>query len=199
MFRRTLFATVMLSVSLSAAAQYQVPNLRLKTRSVAELQADERSLVGQWCRSDYEGARLSADGWKKFDPLTSLKTNPDFNSIYVISRYQMNPPERVSMEASVTYSVIGRYELGIGYTLLSDTRGVNFRFSDKSGDLQISDIDPAQPNVSKPAFIAWLKTQLATAKSVNEKMPLQQALDQLVPPPPQPKTEEGSSSSKQLQ
>lgn len=199
MFRRMFFVGFMLSVSLCAAAQYQVPNLRLKTRSVAELQADERTLIGQWCRSDYEGARLSPDGWKKFDAVTSLKSNPDFNSIYVISRYQMNPPERVSMEASVTYSVIGRYELGIGYTLLSDTRDLNFKFSDKSGDLQISEIDPPQPNVSKPAFIAWLKTQLANAKSVSEKMPLQQALDQLVPPPPKPKTEEGSSSSKQLQ
>lgn len=197
MFHRTLIAGLFLTVSLSGYAQQQLPNLRIKTRSIAELQADERSLIGQWCRLDYEGSRLSEDGWKKFDPLTSIKQNPEFSSIYVVSRYQMNPPERASMEAVVSYNVIGRYEIGIGYTKLNDTRDVAFRFSDKQGDLQIVEFDPAPPNVSKPVFIEWLKQQLAATKNVNDRIALQNALDQLVPPPPKPKPEQGESSSKQ--
>src|SRR3569833_2305017 len=168
MFRRTLVAGLFLTVSLSGFAQQQLPNLRIKTRSVAELQADERSLIGQWCRLDYEGARLTDDGWKKFDPLTNIKNNPEFSSIYVVSRYQMNPPERASMEGTVSYNVIGRYEIGIGYTKLSDTRDVTFRFSDKQGELQIVELEPAQPNVSKPVIIEWLKQQLATTKSAAD-------------------------------
>jgi hypothetical protein len=109
------------------------------------------------------------------------------------------PPERVSMLGAVTYNVIGRYEMGIGYTPIDDTRNVDFKFSDKDGDLQLVAVDPVQPNVSKPAFIAWLKTQLAATKSASDKLALQQALDQLVPPPPKPKTDNGSSSSKQTQ
>jgi hypothetical protein len=199
MFRRSLVAAFVLSVSLTGVAQQQVPNLRIKSRSVSELQADQRSLIGQWCRFDYEGSRLTDDGWKKLESVTGLKRNPEFSSIYVISRYQVNPPERVSMQSTVTYNVVGRYEVGIGYTPLNDTRYVDFKFSDKDGDLQLVDVDPVQPNVSKIAFIAWLKTQLAATKNANDKMALQQALDQLVPPAPKPKTDNGSSSSKQLQ
>jgi hypothetical protein len=197
MFRRTLIAGLFLTVSLSGFAQQQLPNLRIRTRSVAELQADERSLIGQWCRLDYEGSRLTEDGWKKFDTLTNIKQNPEFSSIYVVSRYQMNPPERASMDGVVSYNVIGRYEMGIGYTKLSNTRDIAFRFSDKQGDLQIVELEPVQPNVSKPVFIDWIKQQLATTKNVNDKMALQNALDQLVPPPPKPKAEQGESSSKQ--
>ncbi len=193
MLRRMLFAIFLLSVSLAA----QVPSYRIKTRSVSELQADQRTLIGQWCRFDYEGSRLTDEGWKKFDPLTPLKHNPDFSSVYVISRYQMTPPDRVSMAGSVAYTVVGRYEVGVGYTSTNDTRYVDFKFAEKEGELQIVDVVPAQPNVSKPAFIAWVKAQIASTKNASEKMSLQQALNLLVPPPPKPKTEEGSSSSKQ--
>jgi hypothetical protein len=195
MFRRAVAFVFLSLISLTAVAQ--LPNLRIKTRSIPELQADQRTLVGQWCRLDFEGTRLSDDTWKKFDGVTNIKRNPEFSSVYLISRYQINPPERVSMEASVTYNVIGRYEVGIGYQAFSDTRYVTFKFSDKDGDLQIVDLDPSQPNVSKPAFLAWLKAQIATTKNASEKMALQHALDQLVPPPPKPKTDEGSSSSQQ--
>jgi hypothetical protein len=183
---------------LVAVAQYQGPNLHIRTRSVAEVQADERSLVGQWCRFDYEGSRLSDEGWKKFDSVTTIKKNPEYSAVYVISRYQMNPSERVSMEASVTYTVIGRYELGVGYTPINDTRDVTFKFSDKQGDFQIVDIDPAQPSVSKLAFLSWVKEQMATTKNPSDKMALEHAMNQLVPPPQKPKTDEGSSSSQQL-
>ena len=194
------YSRILLAVCLAAPmAIAQVPSYKIRTRSITELQADERSLVSQWCRLDFEGARLSPDGWKKFDPLTNLKANPDFSAIYVVSRYQFLSPDRVSMDASATFNVIGKYEIGIGYTPQSDTRYVNFHFSDKEGDLQIVDIDPAQPSVSKPAMIAWLKSQIEATKSAADKITLQNALNQLQPPPPAPpksKTDEGSSSSK---
>ncbi len=179
-------------------ASAQMPNYKIHVRTVAELQADERQLTSQWCRLDFEGSRLTDDGWKKFDPLTTIKHNPDYTAIYVVTRYQFNPPERVSMDASVDYNVIGRYEPGIGYTPESGTRTVNFHFSDKEGDLQITDIDPAQPNISKAMMISWLKAQLASAKTPADKIPLELALNQLAPPPPKPKAEEGSSSSTHL-
>jgi hypothetical protein len=195
MLRRTLLVIFLLSVSLAA----QVPSYRIKARSISELQADQRMLIGQWCRLDYEGSRLTDDGWKKFDTLTSFKHNPDFNSVYVISRYQMTPPDRASMSGSVSYMVVGRYEVGIGYTPMNDNRLVDFKFAEKDGELQIVDIDPVQPNVSKPAFINWVKAQIASTKNASDKLALQQALNLLVPPPPKPKAEEGSSSSKQTQ
>jgi hypothetical protein len=193
MFRRIVVAAVVVSSSLALA---QAPSYRIKTRSVSELYADERSLIGQWCRYDFEGSRLSPDGWKKFDALTTMKSNPDYSSVYVVSRYQMVAPERPSMAAQVRYWVIGRFEPGIGYSVQPDTRDVVFRFAEKDGELQVIDLDPAQPNISKPAFEAWVKAQLATATTQPEKTLLQHVLDQLNPPPPKPKVEEGSSSSK---
>ena len=195
MFRRAVLAVFLIFVCSAAFAQ--LPNLRIKTRSVSELQADQRALIGQWCRLDFEGARLTDEGWKKFDGATNIKRNPDYSTIYVISRYQMNAPERVSMTATVTYNVIGRYEVGIGYTPITDTRYVDFKFSEKEGDLQIIDVDPPHPNVSKTAFLAWVKEQLVATKNDSDKLALQNALNQLVPPPPKAKPDEGSSSSKQ--
>jgi len=195
MHRRILLA-ILLAAPL---AMGQAPSIKLKTHSVPELQAGQRALVGQWCRMDFEGSRLSDNGWKKFEPLTTIKLNPDFAAIYVVSRYQMDPPQKVSMEATVDYNVIGRYESGVGYVPSDDIRSVTFKFAEKEGELQIVDVDPAQPNVSKPVFIAWIKAQLAAAKSAADKTALQQTLNLLVPPPPKPKTEEGSSSSKQPQ
>ena len=193
MFRRTVVFVCVLFLAGSAFAQ--LPSLRIKTRSVSELQADQRTLIGQWCRMDFEGARLSSADWTKFDPLTSLKSNPDFSAIYVITRYQMVPPDRVSMQATVSFNVIGRFDVGMGYTPMNDMRYVDFKFAEKDGDLQITDLDPSQPNVSKAAFIAWLKTQIASTSNDLDKLALKNALEQLVPPPPKPKPE-GSSSSK---
>jgi hypothetical protein len=195
MFRRAVLAVFLLFVCSAAFAQ--LPNLRIRTRSVSELQADQRALVGQWCRLDFEGARLTDQGWKKFDGATNIKRNPEYSTIYVISRYQMVAPDHVSMTASVTYNVVGRYEVGIGYTPITDTRNVDYKFSDKDGDLQIINVDPPQPNVSKAAFLAWIKEQIAATKNDADKMALQNALNQLVPPPPTAKPDEGSSSSKQ--
>ncbi len=191
------FSSILLAVCLASPLAFaQTPSYRIRTRSVSELQADQRRLVSQWCRLDWEGTRLNADGWKKFDPLTTMKTNPDYMSVYVVSRYEIQPPDRVSMESTVTYNVLGRFEPGIGYTAEPDSRTVTFKFSDKEGDLQIVSVDPEQPNVSKPIFITWLKTQLAAAKTDIDKLPLQSALNQLEPPPQKPKTEAASSSSK---
>ncbi len=161
----------------------QTPTVRLHSRSVSELQADQRSLIGQWCRLDYEGSRLSDAGWKKFEPIATPKHNPEFNSIYVVSRYQLIPPDKVGMTTDVSYMVIGRYDLGIGYTPAPGTRYVTYRFAEKDGTLEVEDIDPPQPNVSKPAMITWLKAQLATAKSPDEKMPIEKALSALSPTP----------------
>lgn len=154
---------------------------RVKPRSIAELQAEQRRVIGGWCRGDYEGARLSADDWSKLAPLTTMKTNPEFNTIVIVSRYQMNSPERYSPNATVTYYVIGQYEPGIGFTQLSGTRDVSFSFDDRGEKIAISDLHPATPFVSRQVAVTWLRRQLEAAKTDLDKSQLSRALQALEP------------------
>lgn len=156
---------------------------RLKTRSASELYAEQRRVVGTWSRQDFEGLRLSDTGWDRFKPVTSFKKNPEFTSIVIVSRFQVEPRDSMSWDMDVTYTILGRYELGAGYMADPGTETLTFHTKDIDGDILIVDIDPSAPHVSKKAAIAWMKRELQTTNSDIEKIHLNDALKLLEPSP----------------
>ncbi len=184
--RRFVLFSVVLSFGLLSVsfAQNTVPTYRLRTRSFAEIIAKQRQLVGDYCRADFEGGRLTPNGWNGMGPLTTMRTNPDFNYIVIVSRYQMDAPARPTDNVDVSYLVIGRYENGIGFSRSSRSDVVTFRVVDKDDDLVISDIGSPAPHVSLRAALAWMKERLAHAKSELEKDQLRDALKNLQPAAP---------------
>ncbi len=179
--RRTLALSVLVVVFSSLLGAQT--GFRLKTRNAGELYAEQRRVVGTWCRQDFEGLRLAADSWDRFKPLSTFRTNPEFNSIVIVSRFQVEPRDTISWEMSVDYVVIGKYERGSGYLADPGTETVTFQTKDIEGDIVITSLDPSSPHVSKKAAIAWMKNELATTTSDVEKAHLRDALKILDTPP----------------
>jgi hypothetical protein len=176
-----IFAFLLLSTSLLGQSGY-----RLHIRNPSDLYAEQRRIVGTWCRQDFEGTRLTPAGWDRYKALTSLKRNPDTPTIVVVSRYQIeqHDPKAVSWDVGVTYFVIGRFERTGGYLPDEHVEAVTYHTKDIDGDILITDFDPSAPYLSKKAAIEWMKRELATTTSDIEKFHLTTALKTLDPAPP---------------
>ena len=174
---KLVLAFLLLSTPL--LAQFQ-----LHLRNPEDVYAEQRRIVGTWCRQDFIGVRLSDNGWNKYKSLTNLKENPDSTSVVIITRYQMgeHDPKSVSWDINVTYFVMGRYERSSGYMPDTGTETVTFRTKDVDGDILVTGLDPASPHVSKTAALTWMKQQLASTTSDIEKFHLANAIKTLEPP-----------------
>ena len=175
---RKLLGFLLVICSLSPVLVAQT-GFRIKTRSSSELYADQRRAVGAWCRQDFEGLRLNDTGWDRFKSITNFKKNPEFNSVVIVSRYQVEPRDSMSWDMDVTYTIVGRYERGSGYFNDAGTQTVTFQTKDIDGDVVITSIDPGTPHVSKKAAIEWMKKELESSTSDIEKIHLQDALKML--------------------
>ncbi|MBZ5513210.1 MAG: hypothetical protein LAN70_18840 [Acidobacteriia bacterium] len=141
-----------------------------------------RNVVNSYCRMDYQGFRLLKDSWVRLKPLTTWKENPDWQGFTVVSQYELLDASEGLRAAtvSVKYTVLGRFEAGLGYTAEPGSEGVSFRLKDVDSDWKIEDLDPAiNPHVSKPRAIAWLKTALAAEKDAVNRIAIQNALKSL--------------------
>jgi hypothetical protein len=144
-------------------------------------------LLSGYCRLDFEGARLQPGGWSRFKPYTSLRSNPDYARIVIVTRYDIETPEAPSNIVEVSYPSVGVYEETQGYLPLSGVDKVTFHLREQAGDLIILDLDPETPHVSVRAALAWMKQRLADpATSELEQVHLKDAvarLTALLPPP----------------
>lgn len=141
-----------------------------------------RSIVGSYCRLDYVGSRLSKEAWDRVKPLTTWRDNPDWRGFTVVSQYDITSANEGirSSNVDVDYTVLGRFERGIGYSAERAKDSVAFRLKDNDGSWRIEEIDPPiNPHVSKPAAILWLKSALAGEKDAAEKIALEEALKEL--------------------
>ena len=155
--RRLLVCCLVLSISLPLFAWNP------KVRSFEEMSIEQRQVVSAYCRLDFQGARLAPQGWERIGRLTTFRENPDFNSFFVVSRYQLNENPTKSAGMDVAYVVIGRYEEGAGYMpMRSVVRDARFELHDQNGELRITRIEPITPFISRAATIGWLKQKLAT-------------------------------------
>ena len=176
---RSKFILIFLFLSTPLLAQFQ-----LHLRNPEDIYADQRRVVGSWCRQDFMGFRLSDNGWDKYKPLTSLKQNPDSASVVIISRYQVgeHDPKDISWDVNVTYFIIGRYDRGSGYSPDTGRETVLFQTKNIDDSVVIVNLDPTAPHVSKTAALAWMKQQLASTTSDIDKIHLSNAIKQLEPP-----------------
>ncbi len=175
-----------LGLLLCSTSLFAQSGFRLRLPNPSEVYAEQRRIVGTWCRQDYEGLRLAPNGWQQFKSITTMKENPDAPGIVVVSRYQIEQrdPQASSWSLDVTYAVIGRYEHSSGYVSDEGTDTVTFRMKDVDGDILITDVDPAYPHMSKKAAVEWMKRQLASPTiSDLDKYHLTNALKVLDPTP----------------
>jgi hypothetical protein len=176
--RRLLLLTILLT---SAACFAQVPIHGIPHRRPA------RTVASSYCRMDYEGARLSKESWPRLKALTTWKDNPEWRGFTVVSQYEVmtNDDGLRAATVGVRYSVLGRFEPGMGYTAERGIEDVSFHLKDVDSDWKVDDLDPAiNPHVSKASAIAWLKTTLAAEKDAVSLIVLERALKTLGATPP---------------
>ncbi len=176
---RAKFILVFLFLSTPLLAQFQ-----LHLRNPEDVYAEQRRVVGSWCRQDFLGFRLTENGWDKYKSLTNLKQNPDAPAVLIVSRYQVgeHDPRSISWDVTVTYFVIGRYDHSSGYSPQTGTETVTFQTKDIDDNIVIINLDPTSPYVSKSAVLSWMKQQLASTTSDIEKIHLSNAIKELEPP-----------------
>ena len=142
--------------------------------------------VREFCRQDFMGGRLSAEGWKRIKQLTTWKDNPVWKSFHVVSRYEQTESSTGfhSARVEVKYFVLGRFELGAGYAAASESENVEFKLKEIENEWRIEDTDPEvlEPHISKQAAVQWLQERLKSATDPGEKISLESALKTLSPP-----------------
>jgi hypothetical protein len=191
---RRLFALLFLLVWTAAAlAQFgsnssSQPGVKLRGQSFAELYAAQKVLLSNYCRLDFEGARLQPAGWNRFKPYTSLRTNPEFTRVIIVTRFNIEAPEQPSEELSANYQTVGSYREGEGYTSASFSDQVTFRMQEQNGNLLVTEVHPETPHVSPRAALAWMTLRLADPKTSElERALLKDAVQQLNKSLPQPR------------
>jgi hypothetical protein len=164
------------------------PGVKLRGRSFAELYAAQKVLLSNYCRLDFEGARLESAGWNRFKPYTSLRNNPEFTRVIVVTRFNIENPEQPSEELSASYQAVGYYQEGEGYMPVSSTDQVTFRVQEQNDTLLVTEVHPETPHVSARAALAWMTLRLADPKTSElERTLLNDAIRQLNKPLPRPR------------
>ena len=165
------------------------PSVRLGGQSFSDLYAAQRMLLSNFCRLDFEGARLQAGGWDRFRPYTSLRDNPDFSRVVIVTRFDIETPDQPSEELPVHFQTVGFYQLGEGYTADNSGQSAEFRVQEQNGALMVTAVSPESPHVSPRAALAWMKRLLNDPKTDDlEREHLRDAVSQLnallTPAPP---------------
>jgi hypothetical protein len=191
MYRRLLSLSVLVALlSASALAQFSSnsqPSVRLRGRSFADLHAAQNVLLSNYGRLDFEGGRLQPDGWNRFKPFTSMRANPDFGRIVVVTRFDIEASEQPTEDRYVTYQAVGYYQEGEGYTARSANDRMEFHIQEQNGDLLVVSITPESPHVSPRAALAWINLRLSDSKTTElERAHLLEAQSQLKKFVPQP-------------
>jgi len=172
------FSALVLLLSPCGFAQ-STSGYKLKVRTFSELANEQRRLVLGYCRADFEGARLFANGFEKMRPWVSYRANPEFDSFFVISRFEVPLPEQPGDVVSALYRVVGSWDKSGGWAPTSTSDTVQFKIIEREGELMINEIEPGQPRVSIRAALAYLKQQLPTATTSFERGMMQKGIDAL--------------------
>jgi len=145
--------------------------------------ADIRNRVSQYCRLDYQGARLTDPDFQKLKPVVTWTSNPEYPLIDVVARYDVSPTatqEHGKWFVTVTYHLLGRFNLDQGYTLeaAGSDKEVEFAVQEVNGELRIVDINPNYPRPSRAAMLKWLQEKQSSADE-KTKIIYDQAIKEL--------------------
>jgi len=162
------------------SASPNIPGVKIHGLDLNDYYAAEKVLLSNYCRLDYEGARLQADGWKRFKPLTSIRGNPDFDKVFVVTRYDIQTTEGATDLLLVNYKVVGFYDMSEGYTARSTNDAVSFRTQEQGGNMIVAEISSQVPHVSPRAAIEWMNLRVADPKTPElDRAHLNDAIAQL--------------------
>jgi hypothetical protein len=154
------------------------------TNDDAARPAEVRALVANYCRLDYEGARLDSGSWAKVQPLVAWRGNPEYSHIDAVSRFtvESDPVQRHGKySVTVHYRLLGSYDTAAGYARepADSMQDVNYMVGLTNGEWKIVEADNLYPHPSRAALLKWLTAKAAATQDSGAKARYQQALQQL--------------------
>jgi hypothetical protein len=177
--RRVLIPVVLVFVAVFASAQASV---RINPGERSSRNAEYRQAVSNYCRLDYDGARIVPNGWNRIQPITAWRNNPDYHRIAVVSRYQIMPEttnERGRSIFSVQYDIIGEYDLAGGYFPGANFITVQITVGESSGDVRVLETSEARPLVGRTRLVQWLQAKLDAETDPSAKSTIQLSLQRI--------------------
>jgi hypothetical protein len=154
--------------------------VRLRNRSSAEVLGAQRILLSNFCRLDFDGARLQPDAWTRVKPFTTLRPAEGWPRIFIVTRWDFEVLEEARDSQIVTYKLTGVYDLAEGYSAISASEQVQFVMHEHDGNLVITAITPDAPHLSARAALAWMRQRLNDAGTSDpERAHLRDAITQI--------------------
>jgi hypothetical protein len=185
--QRRLLSFLLLFVLTAGAMAQDVPGMKIHSRSVSDFLAAQRILLSNFCRLDFEGARLHPAGWNRFKPFTSLRMNPDFERVVIVVRFDIESTEQPSETVRVNYKAVGSYDSNDGYTTISGNDRAIFRIQEQNNTLMVTEIAPTAPHVSPRAALEWMNMRMNDATTTDlERIHLKDAIGEVSKLVPQP-------------
>jgi len=173
--RSALTTIVLVLVATFASAQFKInPGER------SDRNAEYRQTAANYCRLDFDGARITPEGWNRIQPLTTTRDNPEFKRFLVVNRYQILPDMRHEHGRyifDVQYDVVGEYDLSGGYFGDPTVVIVQVEVTDSNGEVHIAQTSDARPFVGRARFQQWLQSKLNTETDPATKTMFQSSLD----------------------
>jgi hypothetical protein len=177
--RRILIPVVLVFLSAFVSAQ---ANVRINPGERSNRHAEDRQIVANYCRLDYDGARIVANGWTRIQAFTSWRDNPDFRRIAIVTRYQILPEvqnERGRSIYTVQYDVSGEYDMLGGYFPGVDHITVQIAVGEFNGEPRVMETSEARPFVGRVRLLQWIQTKLDAETDPGAKNTLQLSLQRL--------------------
>jgi hypothetical protein len=156
----------------------QMPAVNMPhTAEPASFEAQQRLTVINYCRMDFDGARLSPQSFDRMRPLLMQAENPKFDSFEVVARYSVPPVADPSGPVIATYRLAGRWDNRAGWKEGSFSEDVRFDVVQREGAALIANVEPATPHVSARAALTYLRQRLASAQTDSERAMIQKGID----------------------
>lgn len=177
--RWALTSVVLVFAAVFATAQ---ANVRINPGERTNRNAEYRQAVANYCRFDYDGARLTPETWTRLQPLTAWRENPEYRRIAVVSRYQILPDmvySRGRYVFQVQYDISGEYDLTGGYFPEAMRVSMEIAVGEQSGDTRVLEISEPRPFVGRARLMQWLQAKLNTETDPASKATLQASLQRL--------------------
>ncbi len=169
-----------LFVLLLAGFAYAQANVRIVPGARSNKEAEIRQTVANYCRLDFDGARVLPNGWDRIKPLTSWRENPEYKRVAVVSRYELQPDmtyDHGRYIFTVQYDVTGEFDSIGGYLPNPDRIIATIEATDNNGDIRVVDVSQPHPFIGWMRFRQYLQSRAASETDPTSKASLQSSIE----------------------
>jgi hypothetical protein len=154
--------------------------VKITSRDTTALLAPKNA-VRRYCEMDAQAFRLSADSAKRMQPVVAEQLSNEWHGFEVIADYQIGAAKANArgVVVTVTYTVLGRIEVGDGYTPDPRIDTIEVQTVPDGDDWKLLTDQLRIARVRRGYALKWVREQAGTEKDPYRKVALEQAIKAL--------------------